>query len=496
MKGITLLGFIAFLISCLNNAHSYQKLTNLLNQPIYDLHGFIEEQNQKEKAQSIELTLVALKESEPNFFNDYVLMYNSRSLQTSSFMYPRVLLNSKNSTTIISYNGDPEDHGYDKLEVMRFDPQTTKFTFNEISYIDGKLKLSNDNPQKCMRCHQRTSRAENDPRPNWEPYSIWPGAYSSLSVGGDDLKNPKSPRYDLVVYKNSELENEKYDEFLNKIVPTHDRYKLLTPMVMNKWGEYFPALGVPDDSPNKFTTTMTDQLLTLNALRMARLISGTKIMEDYKLVVYALASCQKLYLPDEIFDWHRKYIHHDIQENFALEEFGDAIELIFEPYNISTQDWSMDFGTGAKFAFRHRFGGPRDFRSTFKEALKLKMPELGIARCTELKNKIKENSFSRTNHYRNQVDIKAVEGYVVKPLISRCVSCHTSSAFGAPYIPFDNEEELSLALKTNGYPRGTLKEEILYRIGAHAQFFERMPADGYIPRKEELEELENYIKGL
>ena len=83
-----------------------------------------------------------------------------------------------------------------------------------------------------------------------------------------------------------------------------------------------------------------------------------------------------------------------------------------------------------------------------------------------------------------------------RPLISRCTSCHTTPAFNAPFIPFDNELKLSQALKNQGYPRGTLKEEIFYRVGVHAQFFERMPADGYLPKTDEVETLKAYLNGL
>jgi hypothetical protein len=492
--------FMVSIVSTLvfvDSAHSYTNLNQLLKNPVFNLEGFISDLNQTDSPKSLESTLKELKKVEPHFFDHYILMYKSRSLQTSSFMYPRVLLNSPDSTTVISYNGDPTDHGFDKLEVMRFDPQTTKFTFNEISFLNGSLKLSKNNPQKCMNCHQNSSRVENDPRPNWEPYSIWPGAYSSLSVSGRELSDPKSPKFDLVVDADSKSENEMYQKFLDEVAPDHPRYNLLKPMETSSRGLYFPAIGVPKDAPNKFTTTFTDKLMNLNALRIARLINKTKIMSDYKKVVYALAKCEHIYLPKEIFDWHRSIIRPDMDRTPNLEQFDDAIDLIFEPYGISTQDWSMDFGTGGKFSFRHRFGGPASFRTSFYSALKMKMPELKLKTCGELETEIMAHDFTATKTFRNQMDLDLSDGLKAGPsLLSRCVSCHTSSSFGAPYIPFNNEMELGDALKDTGYPRGSLKDEIFYRIGVHAQFFERMPKDGYLPTPAEVEGLKAYLDGF
>lgn len=491
------LGAFLFSLTCLNIGHAYQELDSVLKDSVFDLNAFINNLNDQDQPQTLESTLVELKKVEPHFFDHYVLMYKSRSLQTSSFMYPRVLLSSENSTTVISYNGNPEDHGYDKLEVMSFDPQSAKFIFNEIGFSNGYLKLSQNNPKKCMSCHQNSSRTTNDPRPNWEPYSIWPGAYSSLAVGGHDLFNPKSPKHDPILTRDAKSENEQYQIFLDEIVPSHPRYNLLKPMEPNDRGVYFPAIGTPKEAPNKFTTIFTDQLLHLNILRVARLIKDSEIINDYKKVVYGVARCSKLYLPKKIFDWHRKSIHPDLEETFSREDLPKTLELIFHPYGISTQDWSMDFGTGAKFAFRHRFGGPQNFVRSFSEALKIAMPELSALTCADLKDEIMNQDFEETKPLRETADINFEPHQNSQPqLLSRCTNCHTSFAFGAPYIPFDNEIELSQALKDTGYPRGDLKQEIFYRIGVHAQFFERMPADGYMPTAEEVEALKTYLDML
>jgi len=484
---------LSFLINI--EANAYQNLNSVLNDPVFDLETFIGTLNNSQEGHTLESTLLELKKEKPSFFQNYVLMYKSRSLQTSSFLYPRVLLSSPNATTIISYNGHPSDNGYEKLEVMRFDTQNFRFMFNEISFADGQIFLSENNPKKCMNCHQSSRRKTDDPRPNWEPYSIWPGAYSSTSVGPKELSDPQSPKYDLVLAQDASLENEMYQLFLDTISPSHPRYSLLTVMMKSERGEYFPAIGTPKDAANGFTTTLTDLLLNLNALRIARLIKESPISMDYKKVVLALAKCEKIYLPPQIFVWHKEKSHPQTLEDVKLEKFAEAIEFIFEPYQISTQDWSMDFGTGGKFAFRHRFGGPNLFRRTLQSALETVMPELEGSTCQDLEREIKNDDFSLTQALREKIE-KTWEPENTRPLIQRCISCHLTSDFGAPYIPFDNKNQLSQYLKRQGYPRGRLKDEILYRIGPHALFFERMPADGYLPQASEIQELIDYINSL
>jgi hypothetical protein len=497
LRGVSYFSVIFFLFLSVSS-YAYKNLEEALEEPIFNLDSFVTKLNNLSHDNSLESTLAELKKSEPSFFKNYVLMYKSRSLQTSSFMYPRVLLSSPDSKTVISFNGNSDDHGFEKLEVMRFEPKTTSFTFNEIGFEDGKLKLSKDNPKKCMNCHQNSSREVNDPRPNWEPYSTWPGAYSSLAVGGHELFNPESPKHDPILSRDAKLENKMYQRFLNRVAPYHPRYSLLKPMEKNSLDRFFPAIGFPRGATNKFTTIFTDNLMNLNIHRIVRLIGQTPIINDYRKVVLAITKCSNLVLPDEIMDWHKKHHPTNLVEHIKYDQLDEALEFIFHPYGISTRDWSMDFGTGGKFAFKHRFGGPNNFVTNFNKALLESFEEYGIPKsCKDLKKEVQELKFESTKHLRAQKDLDFLDGGNHSTnLISRCTSCHTSSFFGAPYIPFDDETKLASALNKRGYSRGTLKKEIFYRIGTHAQFFERMPADGYIPSQVEIDDFKAYLNSL
>ena len=114
--------------------------------------------------------------------SDYVLMYRSRSLQEATFAAPRAILYSESGRFVVTFNGgDPNLSGHDTLETIQYRDDSRTFEFREISFADGKKPaVSVLNPQKCLACHQSRHRQDIDPRPNWEPYFIWPGAYGSF----------------------------------------------------------------------------------------------------------------------------------------------------------------------------------------------------------------------------------------------------------------------------------------------------------------------------
>lgn len=111
------------------------------------------------------------------FRASYTLMHKSRSLQEASPLEPRVIMFNRDASFVLTFNGSPAQRGGAKLEMMQFDATERAFTFYEISFPEGdatkQLIFSEKNPRACVACHQ------SDPRPNWEPYFAWPGAYGS-----------------------------------------------------------------------------------------------------------------------------------------------------------------------------------------------------------------------------------------------------------------------------------------------------------------------------
>src|SRR5262249_39270386 len=54
--------------------------------------------------------------------NNYVLVFQSRSIQDATRANPRVILFSPDAHFVVTFNGEPSQRGYDDVEVMRFDP--------------------------------------------------------------------------------------------------------------------------------------------------------------------------------------------------------------------------------------------------------------------------------------------------------------------------------------------------------------------------------------
>ena len=77
-------------------------------------------------------------------------------------------------------------------------------------------------------------------------------------------------------------------------------------------------------------------------------------------------------------------------------------------------------------------------------------------------------------------------------LLKRCINCHQGSV--GPKIPFNQPKALALQLSKTGYPRGSLFNEIIFRLSSKAGN-DRMPRGRNISEKEK-EDLERYLRSL
>jgi hypothetical protein len=106
----------------------------------------------------------------------YVLVFSSRSLQEASYEAPRVILYERDAGTVITFNGDPGQRGFNALELMSFDERSERFEFREIVFPapggdSGAVAFSDPNPPRCQGCHGAA------PRPVWDSSPLWPGVY-------------------------------------------------------------------------------------------------------------------------------------------------------------------------------------------------------------------------------------------------------------------------------------------------------------------------------
>src|SRR5882724_12502471 len=103
----------------------------------------------------------------------YSLIFSSRSLQDASFEHPRAVLFGSNAELILTFNGDPSQHGFEAVETMEFDARANRFIFREITFTHDETRpaarISGPNPARCVACHD-------DPaRPIWDVPPAWPG---------------------------------------------------------------------------------------------------------------------------------------------------------------------------------------------------------------------------------------------------------------------------------------------------------------------------------
>lgn len=456
-----------------------------------------------ENITSIEELLPALP---AEFRERYLLMHRSRSLQQSSPTHPRVIMIGGDASFVLTFNGDPLHRGYENLEMMQFRPETQSFEFRELSFRNGRARLSEANPSKCLRCHQSPTRSNVDPRPNWEPYNNWPGGYGahdgriqssitrSLEIDFGD--NPA----DHIILEEAAVERQRLNRFESEIKPTHPRYKYL--------GRYQPDLMV----------RVTQYFANLNFRRVGRLLSELPHWDHYKWPLLAVTrqyrcrTSHDLPFPEWVIELHepsfRELTGLSPEEELDLHGAEDIIEFITLPLGIDSSDWSMDFRTDGRFAFSERFGTPNFPRADFNRNLMAIFPEFQDADCKKIEAQV-ETAFTNLSQDLLAAEIQAArlqreQAEIPRPapeiLSNTCARCHSGAneeplSIMAPVIPFHNLTQLASRLNEGEYARGNLRQEIIYRINSHASIFEQMPPDRALSQ-EETQLLTEFISSL
>ncbi len=144
------------------------------------------------KIQSVERALPELVAAYPKFFRFRTMLYNSLSLQESSFTEPRVIVFGAEAKFILAFNGNQNMRGGMGFETVEYSPSSQSFLFRavvfkypgfdrakihlepgEIALENDQLLISTPNPKVCQACHGTVTR------PIWGTYFFWPGAYGS-----------------------------------------------------------------------------------------------------------------------------------------------------------------------------------------------------------------------------------------------------------------------------------------------------------------------------
>lgn len=460
-----------------------------------------------DSATNLDEFLVQWKARDPLLFRFYLLAYRSRSLQEATPENPRAILFHPSADFAAAFNGHPSQKGYNQMELYRFNYQQNKFEFYELSFLENqKPRLSEANPRKCLDCHQSLGRTDVDPRPNWEPYFMWPGFYGSA---GDrtfksidhlfpSMKEKMDPVRDAVMLQEIPLEEERYSRF-QELRANHPRYKLLESFNKELAAQEAEIYGSHARADLK-TLMYTQRVAQINFRRVSRLIKEDQELFEYiKDALVVSLSCSAGALPEDFTRW--LYENSSLQKNGFYPsnlDLGDRIKLIFEPFYFDTDDWSMDFKTNAQFAFSNRFGTPGTPDVELFSVLG--GSDMGRIDCRSVKSSEPMKKYSDLKMARRiqqrRLPLKvAIDKFKNTPLIQRCIGCHVDPNLDTPAIPFDYPLSLKQALKKVGFKRGTLLDEIIYRTGAHAESADQMPPRG-TPTAQQQKELIEYLKSL
>lgn len=413
--------------------------------------------------------------------SEFTLMMKSQSLQDASVNFPRVIMAGPDGRLLLAFNGDPAQKNYDSLEIIQYRDGTASFDFFEIRFPEKdqngnplnnltKAEFSGRNPSKCLACHT------SDPRPNWQHYPRWPGAF----LGSDDRENlePDLPDYQTYL---SRLQNE---------FPQHPRYKHLEKVV-----EGYKYDGFRHGERN---IRVTERIYRLNYLRVARILKNDPYYGSYKFLMMGMLGCGRSdyqdFLPagftsfseahDEFYQSHFDdvYIKRKLYIGDLYPDFRETKPFFTVPSTVSDH---LSYG----FVY-----GDQELEPNFR----LKNDAIyggqgGSAKVRDC-DLLETQSKQALANVPMPADEAQAREQAQPKILKRCMECHTSGpvGMGAPHFPLDNVLRLKTHLSVDGYPRGNFYDEVIYRISAGGT--PRMPPEGM--SDSDRNELTNYLRGI
>ena len=137
-----------------------------------------------------------------DYLSHYTLVHAGQGIQEASPANPRAILFGDTSQTVLSFNGSPEQDGFNELELEEFDISQSRFVYHAIRFDETGREppaFSGANPTRCLGCHGQ------NPKPIFPEYPNWTGFYGSAHdalTGAEvaDFANfmrnqPQHPRY-------------------------------------------------------------------------------------------------------------------------------------------------------------------------------------------------------------------------------------------------------------------------------------------------------------
>ncbi len=465
-------------------------------------------------APSIEQLLALLPAT---FRSRYALVFDSRSLHGSSFANPRVLLYSEDAAFILSFNGEPSQRGYRALEMMQFDEARGEFSFQEISFPeDGPPVSEARSGERCAACHGLPAR------PIWDTFPTWPGAYGERY--GARLSAP---------------ERDGLTQFLAG-QRSHPRYRYLLGI-----GEYAQPDAFHPSAKARYNGAQGEPANARLAVLLARLnfrailaqVRGASAFDAFQYALLGTldpdcgaleglvprtvlgrfsvafgefaAAADKANARQSEFKEYRTLARRPARTSESNTESLDKFRYLAEQgLGLPTGNWTLALEKNT-FDFSLLEPARLELEALLFEDLARSDP-----RVRELRS-LKQASGSsrycgyleRRSHAALLAWVKAPQanpGRVVQaplttpaqkgppPVLERCIACHVSGV--GPAIAFDQPSVLARRLREGQYPRGSLLDEIRYRLSVEAGS-RRMPLGSLISEADRVA-LELYLRSL
>lgn len=259
--------------------------------------------------------------------SNYTLMSKSESLQEASKLEPRVILFGEDASLTCSFNGGTLQAGSDTLECFQFRKSTRSFDFRQIQFPTSKNELkevrfstanrSADGRLACGSCHG------DDPRPNWDKYSVWPGAYGE---NDDDLSRDEKLAYKAFVTMRA----------------VHPRYQHL--IQDDDETAPYQSHSRPISMDRRPNLRFSDAIGRMNGLRTARLLAER--VPSWQAVAYAF---QK-------FNCSLSKAQKDRLAANGREAPAISSDQILASTGVSARDWTSRFSEDRNSDYEHQAG--------------------------------------------------------------------------------------------------------------------------------------------
>ncbi len=419
-----------------------------------------------------------------DYLERYTLMFKSKSLQPASAKKPRAIIYGPDAKMIMTFAGSPDSKGRDAIELSCWREKKDAFEFFELT-SNGKTLIGLDpsgvNPTRCTLCHGQ------DPRPNWESYNFWSGAFGGRAREGCSIirRNSQEDRNHQLFMKHS------FGKGRYAVLPQHkatesSRYAKSCP----EDKDVYTFANAASTEPN---AEMQDLLTPLNSRRIARIIKSAPQSERFFPLIKGLqAECPKIenFIPsqwlasrktyDEVaalvratyeFEFNRRIRKfkavNDTQSNFEPQlsaynpkkffmSIPDSVELgfayLFEMMGLESSRLSFGFDSGTYDMTSNLYYTRKIF---FAAASEITGTKYINEKCDSLKTQSLE---ALTGYTGSQVSptipaspkvekasLSEVESsHALRLLQDTCLKCHGIEEVN---LPFDGESQIKQAFR-------------------------------------------------